>query len=272
MTTTAPKPETTRGALAGMVAELASGAIRVVDLTNVLSSDFPVIVLPSEYGQCEPFRMETVSRYDGNGPAWYWNNISMNEHTGTHFDAPAHWVTGRDIANGTVDAIPPEDFIHPAVVIDIAEEAAADEDFIVTRAFLEEWEAQNGRIEPRHWILLRSNWAKRVGTLSYLNLKDDGAHSPGPDAGAMRFLVNERDCIGLGVETVGTDAGQASLFDEPLPAHSILHGNGRYGLQCLTNLDELPTRGAVIVASPLKIKGGSGSPLRVIAMVPSHPD
>ncbi|MWV26868.1 cyclase family protein [Aurantiacibacter rhizosphaerae] len=257
-------------ALSGLIGEIASGDLRVVDLTNILSTDFPVIVLPSEFGQCEPFRMETVSRYDGNGPAWYWNNISMNEHTGTHFDAPAHWITGRDVPNGTVDAIPPRDFIHPAVVIDIADESAQDEDFIVTRAFLENWEKANGQIPEKHWILLRSNWSKKVGTLEYLNLKDDGAHSPGPDADAMRFLVQERDCIGLGVETVGTDAGQASSFDEPLPAHSILHGNGRYGLQCLTNLDQLPVFGSVIVATPLKIKGGSGSPLRVIALAPAN--
>ena len=83
----------------------------------------------------------------------------------------------------------------------------------------------------------------------------------------MEFLVRERDCIGLAVETVGTDAGQAFHFNPPLPAHSILHGNGRYGLQCLTNLDKLPTFGALIVACPLKIEGGSGSPLRVIALV-----
>src|SRR5947207_11266232 len=110
------------GTLRDLVANIASSRIAVVDLTNTLSPDFPVIVLPSEFGQCEPFRMETVSRYDANGPAWYWNNISMNEHTGTHFDAPAHWVTGRDIPNGTVDAVPPDDFITPAVVIDIARE------------------------------------------------------------------------------------------------------------------------------------------------------
>ncbi|SNS66694.1 MULTISPECIES: cyclase family protein [unclassified Azospirillum] len=256
--------------LAGLIAGIATQRIRTVDLTNILSPDFPVIVLPAEFGQCEPFRMETVSRYDGNGPAWYWNNISMNEHTGTHFDAPAHWITGRDVPNGTVDAVSPADFIHPAVVIDISNEAAADEDFIVTRAFLEAWEASHGPIPPRHWILLRSDWSKRVGTLSYLNLKDDGAHSPGPDAGAMRFLVLERDCVGLGVETVGTDAGQAAHFNEPLPAHSILHGNGRFGLQCLTNLDQLPAFGSVIVAMPLKIRGGSGSPLRVMALVAGH--
>lgn len=255
--------------LATFAQALAEQSLRAIDLTNTLSPDFPVIVLPSEFGQCEPFRMETVSRYDGNGPAWYWNNISMNEHTGTHFDAPAHWITGRDIPNGTVDAIAPRDFIHPAVVIDISAESAADADFIVTRPFLEKWEASNGSIPPRHWILLRSDWSKRVGTVEYLNLKEDGAHSPGPNADAMRFLVFERDCVGLGVETVGTDAGQAAHFDEPLPAHSILHGNGRFGLQCLTDLDQLPTFGALIVAMPLKIKGGSGSPLRVMALAPA---
>lgn len=254
--------------LPALMAAIGSGGIEVIDLTNTLSPDFPVIVLPAEFGQCEPFRMETVSRYDGDGPAWYWNNISMNEHTGTHFDAPAHWITGKDVPNGTVDALPPADFIHPAVVIDISAQAAADDDFILTRDFLADWEAHNGPIPPRHWILLRTDWSKRVGTLSYLNLKDDGAHSPGPDAGAMRFLVLERDCVGLGVETVGTDAGQASHFEEPLPAHAILHGHGRYGLQCLTNIDRLPTFGSVIVASPLKIEDGSGSPLRVIALAP----
>lgn len=254
--------------LPALTAAIASGGIEVVDLTNTLSPDFPVIVLPAEFGQCEPFRMETVSRYDGDGPAWYWNNISMNEHTGTHFDAPAHWITGKDVPNGTVDRLPPADFIHPAVVIDISAQAAADEDFVLTRDFLDQWEARNGPIPPRHWIILRTDWSKRVGTLAYLNLKDDGAHSPGPDAGAMRFLVLERDCVGLGVETVGTDAGQAAHFEEPLPAHAILHGNGRYGLQCLTNIDRLPTFGSVIVASPLKIEGGSGSPLRVIALAP----
>lgn len=253
--------------LSQMATALANGSVRVIDLTHTLAPDFPVIVLPEGMGQCAPFRMETLSRYDANGPAWYWNNISMNEHTGTHFDAPAHWVTGRDLPSNTVDAVPPQDFVAPAVVIDISAESAKDADFTLTRAFLEEWEAQNAPIPPRHWIALRSDWSKRVGTPEYLNLLEDGAHSPGPDKSAVEFLVHERDCIGLAVETVGTDAGQAFHFDPPLPAHAILHGNGRYGLQCLANLDQLPTFGALIVASPLKIKGGSGSPLRVIALV-----
>lgn len=256
-----------RSVLALMAAALADGSLKCVDLTNTLSPDFPVIVLPPEFGACAPFRMEEVSRYDENGPAWYWNAISMNEHTGTHFDAPAHWVTGRDLPSNTVDAVPPADFLAPAVVIDITREAAADANFVLTRDFLEGWEQANGLIPPRHWIALRTDWYKKVGTPDYLNMQEDGAHSPGPDAGAMEFLVHERDCVGLAVETVGTDAGQASHFNPPFPAHSILHGNGRYGLQCLRNLDLLPTFGAIIVACPLKIEGGSGSPLRVIAII-----
>jgi kynurenine formamidase len=254
--------------LSGLIDLIASGDISVVDLTNTLSPDFPVIVLPQEFGQCEPFRMETLSRYDKDGPAWYWNNVSMNEHTGTHFDAPAHWVTGRNDPKGTVDAIAPERFMGPAVVVDITAQSADNADFVVTRAFLEQWEARNGRIPSRHWVMLRTDWYKRVGTPEYLNLKEDGAHSPGPDADAVNFIVHERDCIGLAVETVGTDAGLAAHFNPPLPAHSILHGNGRYGLQCLRNLDQLPTFGSVILSAPLKIQGGSGSPLRVLALIP----
>jgi kynurenine formamidase len=98
-------------------------------------------------------------------------------------------------------------------------------------------------------------------------MREDGAHSPGPDASAIRFLIDERGIIGFGVETIGTDAGQGGHFDPPYPAHHFLHGANRYGLQCLSNLDQLPPRGAVLVCPPLKIKHGSGSPLRVLALV-----
>jgi kynurenine formamidase len=246
---------------------ISNESIKIVDLTNTLSPDFPVIILPPEFGQCEQFKMETLSRYDGNGPAWYWNNISMNEHTGTHFDAPAHWVTGKNIPNNTVETIPVKDFVAPAVVINISEEAKINPDFLLTKEYLMEWEKIHGKIPPKNWIALRTDWYKLVGTEKYLNMHEDGAHSPGPDKSAIEFLVFERDCLGLAVETIGTDAGQAFDFDPPLPAHSILHGNGRYGLQCLKNLDKLPTFGSIIIANPLKIEQGSGSPLRVLALV-----
>lgn len=251
------------GAFAGA---LASGAVRVVDLTHTLSPDFPVIVMPPELGQSAPFRMERISRYDGGGPAWYWNNLSFGEHTGTHFDAPIHWVTGRDLPANSVDTIAPKDFIAAAVVIDCSAQAASDPDFLLTREMIEAWETEHGRVPPRCWVLLRTDWSKRDPE-AYVNRREDGAHTPGPSVDAVRFLVEERDILGLGVETLGTDAGQSHLLDPPQPAHTLLHGAGRYGLQCLTNLDQLPARGAVLISAPLKISNGSGSPLRVLALV-----
>ena len=252
--------------LATLAAAIGSGSVEIVDLTHPLDPDFPVIVLPPEFGESAPFRMETISRYDADGPAWYWNNISVGEHTGTHLDAPVHWITGRDLPANSVDAMPPRTMLAPAVVVDMSAAAAADDDALLTPAILADWEARHGRIPAGAWVLLRTDWSKRSAA-AYANLRDDGAHTPGPDAEAMRWLVEERGILGLGTETIGTDAGQASLFNPPYPAHHYLHGAGRYGLQCLTNLDRLPPTGALVLAAPLKIRNGSGSPLRVLGLV-----
>jgi len=252
--------------LAAFAADLLAGKIKVVDLTQTLSPEFPTIALPPEFGQCAPFRLEEISRYDAKGPAWYWNNFSCGEHTGTHFDAPIHWVSGKDLPNNTTDTIPAQNFIAPACVIDCSREAGENADFILTVAVIEAWEAKHGKIPAGTWVFLRTDWSKRSGA-AYANLKQDGAHTPGPDPDAVRFLVEQRDVLGFGVETIGTDAGQAHSFTPPYPAHFYMHGKGRYGLQCLANLDKLPPTGALIVSPPLKIKGGSGSPLRVLALI-----
>ena len=245
---------------------LATGQIRIVDLTQTLTEDFPTIVLPPEFGASAPVRIERISRYDAAGPSWYWNNLSFGEHTGTHFDAPSHWFTGRDVPNGTVDTLPAERMIAPAVVIDCAAECARDEDHLLTRQALESWEERHGRIPEGSWVLMRSDWSRRSGA-AYANLRDDGAHTPGPDAEAMQWLVHDRAVLGFGTETIGTDAGQGGTFTPPFPAHHYLHGAGRYGLQCLTNLHLLPPTGAMLITAPLKIHEGSGSPLRVLALV-----
>ena len=132
--------------------------------------------------------------------------------------------------------------------------------------FVEAWEAKHGKIPAGSWLLLRTDWSKR-DPRAYANLQEDGAHTPGPGPDVVKWLVEERDIHGFGTETIGTDAGQAHHFVPPFPAHFYMHGKGRYGLQCLTNLDLLPPTGAVILAAPLKIKQGSGSPLRVLALV-----
>jgi kynurenine formamidase len=257
----------TTAVLASLATMIAGGGIQIIDLTHTLSPDFPTIIMPPELGQSAPFRIEQISRYDADGPAWYWNNISFGEHTGTHFDAPIHWYTGKDLPLNTVDTLPAAHMVAPAVVIDCAAQVAVDADFLLTRADVLAWEATHGKIAAGTWVLLRTDWSKKTGR-AYANLLDDGAHTPGPDADVMQWLVAERDILGFGTETIGTDAGQAGHFSPPYPAHHFLHGAGRYGLQCLTNLDQLPPTGAMIVAAPLKIKHGSGSPLRVLALVP----
>src|SRR5579863_9495031 len=246
---------------------MVSGGARLIDLTQTLSPDFPTIVLPPEFGQCRPFRMEEVSRYDERGPGWYWNNVSFGEHSGTHFDAPIHWISGRDLPNNSVDTLPTAHFIAPACVIDCSAQAKADADFLLTAALVKRWEARHGRIPAGAWVLMRTDWSKRNDPVAYQNLDDTGQHTPGPDPDCVRFLVNERDVLGFGTETIGTDAGQAAHFAPPYPCHFYMHGAGKYGLQCLCNLDLLPATGALIVAAPLKILQGSGSPLRVFAIV-----
>lgn len=252
--------------LAELATKMATGDVKVIDLTHTLDPDFPVIILPPEFGQCARFRMEEISAYDHRGPAWKWNNIHLSEHTGTHFDAPAHWISGRDLPRNAVDSIPPEDFVGPVCVIDCSAGAAADEDFELTPEVIEAWEAEHGQIPAGSWVLMRTDWSKKRGA-EYLNMREDGPHSPGPTPDGIRFLVDQRDIRGFGVETVGTDAGQGSHYTPPFPAHYFLHGAGKYGLQCLANLDQLPPTGAMLLAAPLKIKDGTGSPLRVLALV-----
>lgn len=252
--------------LESLATDIASGAIKIVDLTHTLDPDFPVIILPPEFGQCARFRMEEISAYDHRGPAWKWHNLTLSEHTGTHFDAPSHWISGRDVPNGSVDEIPVEAFVGPVVVIDCSAGAAEDADFELTPDVIHQWEDEYGRIPKDSWVLMRTDWSKRSGE-PYLNMLEDGPHSPGPTPDGIRFLIDERHIRGFGTETVGTDAGQGSHYVPPYPAHYYLHGAGKYGLQCLANLDQLPPTGAMLMAAPLKIKNGTGSPLRVLAMV-----
>lgn len=252
-----------------LVQEIKGGGLKVVDMTQTLSPDFPALQLPPEFGQVWAFKQENISHYDEKGPGWYWNNFSCGEHTGTHFDAPAHWVTGKDIPNNTVDKIDPKAFIAPAVVVDCSAEVAANNDWLLTVEHLEKWEAKHGRIPEGAWLLFRTDWSKRKMPEDFMNMREDGPHTPGPAQATVEWLIKERKVHGFGVETINTDAGQSYAWPMPYPCHTLMHGANRFGLQCLTNLDQLPTRGALILAAPLKINKGSGSPLRVLALVPA---
>lgn len=253
--------------LASLTRALADGTIDVVDLTSPLSEDTPILMLPEEFGQTARFEQEEISAYDDRGPAWYWNNFRTGEHTGTHFDAPIHWVTGpkEDVAS-----VAPERLVGPAVVLDVADRVAADPDDLVEVADLEAFQDEHGPLPEGGWLLVRTDWSAQAHSQeAFLNADDDGPHTPGLSPEAARWVAQESPIIGLGVETVGTDAGAAATFDPMFPCHNLMHGAGKYGLTQLRNLDRLPATGAFLVASPLKIVGGSGSPVRVLALVES---
>jgi kynurenine formamidase len=255
--------------LAQLADALATGAVRVVDLTQPLGPATPVIDLPPIFAASPGVTIEQISRYDERGPGWYWNTLRFGEHTGTHFDAPVHWITGKELPNNACDTIPASRFVGPACVVDVTGDVARDPDFLLTPDRIESWEREHGRIPAGAWLLLRTGWSRRADPKAFLNAAADGPHSPGFRADASRMLAHERDVLGVGVETIGTDAGQAGTFDPPFPNHTIMHGAGKFGLASLCNLDQLPPTGAIVLAAPLKIVNGSGSPLRVLALVPA---
>ena len=255
--------------LSQLVAELNAGTIKVVDLTQPLGPDTPVIGLPPIFASSPGVSLEVISRFDAAGPGWYWNTIRLGEHTGTHFDAPVHWITGKDLPDNTCDTIPARRLVGPACVIDVTAEVTKDPDFLLMPEHIVAWERVHGKIPASAWVLLRTGWSKRTDPKAFLNVAADGPHSPGLHRSASELLARERDVLGVGVETVGTDAGQAGTFDPPFPNHATMHGAGKFGLASLTNLDLLPATGAIVIAAPLKIVGGSGSPLRVLAIAPA---
>ena len=254
--------------LSQLLQALDAGQLKVVDLTTPLGPDTPVIDLPPIFAGSPGLTLTEISRYDEHGPAWYWNVLHLGEHTGTHFDAPIHWVTGKDLPDNATDTIPPRKFIGPACVIDITAEVAQSPDFLLTPERVRAWEAEHGAIPAGAWVLLRTGWSQKQSRDAFLGAGPDGAHSPGFARECSEFLAKERDVLGVGVETVGTDAGQAGTFDPPFPNHTTMHGAGKFGITSLINLDQLPPTGAIVIAAPLKIINGSGSPLRVLAITP----
>lgn len=247
---------------------LSTGDIEVLDLTAPLSPQTPVLQLPPPFANTIALSLETVSAFDDAGPMWKWHNIHTGEHTGTHVDAPAHWVTGKD--GWTVDQVPPHRLIGPAVVVDVSAEVADDPDFLLEPDHLLAWESAHRRIPDNAWLLLRTGWAARGGSQqTFLNADENGPHTPGPSVAAARWLAEERAITGFGVETVGIDAGGAGGMDPAFPAHYYLLGAGKLGLTQLQQLDRLPTTGALLVVQPLRLVGGTGSPARVLALVPA---
>ena len=170
--------------LTDLVAALAAGDVRVVDLTQPLSERTPVLQLPEPFANTPGLSRTEISRYDDRGPAWAWDVLQIGEHVGTHFDAPIHWITGRD--GEDVASVPPARLVGPAVVIDKSADAAEDPDYLLTVDDVRAFEAEHGALPEHGWVLLRTGWdARATDQDAFLN----GGNTPGPDVECARRLA-----------------------------------------------------------------------------------
>ena len=255
--------EPTTSPIGALVEALASGAVEIVDLTQPLNERTPVIRLPEQFVDTPGLKRHEISRYDERGPAWAWDWLEIGEHVGTHFDAPIHWITGRE--GRDVSQVPPHHLVAPAVVIDKSAESERNPDYLLTVGDARAFEAEHGPLPEGGWLLFRTGWDARAHDEKlFLNY----GSNPGFDAECSRWLAQESPIVGVGVETVGIDAGAAAGFDPPFPLHNYLLGAGKYGVTQLANLASLPPTGALFVVAPLKLTSGTGSPVRALALVP----
>lgn len=211
------------------------------------------------------FELKELS-YGPTPGGWFYSSyaICTPEHGGTHLDAPIHFAAGKM----TVDQIPLERLIAPAVVIDVADRAAANADYRLTADDVRAWESQHGAIASGTIVLLRTGWGKRwPDRKAYFGDdtpgKTDNLHFPSYGEDAARFLVEERRVAAIGVDTASIDYGQSSDFI----VHRVANGADVPGLENVAHLERLPARGAFIIALPMKIAGGSGGPVRIVGVI-----
>ena len=254
--------------VADLGAKLLSGEVEVVDLSGKLGPDTPILQLPPDFAKNTPkVEIHKISEYDDDGPFFAWNWMVLGEHSGTHFDAPHHWITGKDYEDGFTDTLNIQRVVAPVNVIDCSKEAEADPDFLLTADHVKAWEKEHGEIGEGEWVVMRTDWDRRAHDEDlFLNTDETGPHSPGPTPDAIQYLLSKK-IVGWGSQCIGTDAGQAGGMEPPFPAHNLLHKENCFGLASLANLDKLPAKGAVMIAAPLKIARGTGSPIRALALV-----
>jgi len=237
---------------------------RWIDLSYAYSEE--TLYWPTEDG----FQLEELA-YGETEAGYFYSSykISTAEHGGTHLDAPIHFSRGGMSA----EQIPLDRLIAPAVVVDVA--ARATPDYLIGVGDLEEWERTHGRIPDGAILLLRTGWGERwPDRLGYLGTERTGPeavaelHFPGIHPEAARWITDQRNVAAVGIDTPSIDYGQSTGFE----AHVIIYGSDIPGFENVANLQEIPEVGAFVVALPMKVAGGSGGPLRIVAFVPFASD
>jgi kynurenine formamidase len=234
----------------------------LVDLTYAFNKD--TVYWPTAKG------FEKTTDFEGMSDAGYYYSaysISTSEHGGTHLDAPVHFSEGKN----TSDQVPLERLLGPAVVIDVEKQSAGDRDYLITRDDIADWEAENGMIPDGSIVLFHTGYGQHwpdpetyLGTAERGEGATDDLHFPGIHPDTATFLASERSIKSVGIDTASIDYGQSTGFE----THQNLFKANIPAFENVANLERLPPTGAIVIALPMKIEGGSGGPLRIIAVVP----
>src|SRR3954469_8391104 len=229
---------------------------KVVDLTHTLGPKSP----DWEGTEKRPFEARDLATFDKNG--YFTRYISLQEHFSTHIDAPAHFSQH----GWTVDQIPPDHLVAPLVVIDIAKQSAANPDYTLTVADIATWEKSHGKIPAGAVVEVFTGWTSRWDSMKdYRNADAKGTmHFPGYSVAAAQFLVEQRSVYGLGIDTLSVDPGNSSDY----PVHQYTAKHNVYHLENSTNLDRVPAKGSTVVVGAANLEGGSGGPVRILALLP----
>lgn len=233
---------------------------KIVDLTY--SFDEKTIYWPT----AKPFTWEKEAW--GPSPGGYWYTAARygaSEHGGTHLDAPVHFAEGKR----TSEAIPVGDLVGPAVVVDTSSKCASNPDCLLSVDDIAQWEKANGGLPDDAILLVRTGWGKFWGDKkAYLGTDKPGdtanLHFPGISREAAELIASKRGLDAVGIDTASLDHGPSKDFI----AHRVLNAADIYGLENVANLEKLPATGATLIALPMKIKGGTGGPTRIIAILP----
>ena len=242
--------------MGGVLEDVMDGKASVVDLTYPLNEKNPYWPVKPYM----PFKYEVIANMKKDKV--FSGRYSTPEHLGTHIDAPNHFALNQP----SVDQIPFEQLVGPAVVIDVTEKTEHDADYTVSPADISAWEKANGRITDGAIVLLNTGWGKRWHNFD--QYKNTGStsfmHFPGFSKETAVFLVEKRSIKGIGIDTLSGDCGMSSDFQ----VHHVINGAGKFILENVANLDKLPPKGATLLLSPVKIEGGSGGQCRIWAILP----
>lgn len=253
----------------GLTTNIASAQRRTVSVPagTIVDLSYPFDASTVYWPTAESFHLE--KDFEGTTDKGYYYSAykySAAEHGGTHIDAPVHFAKGQN----TVEAIPLEQLIGPAIVVDVSRQVSENRDYQITAGDLKNWERQNEKIAAGTIVLLRTGFGKFYpDRKQYLGTDQRGdaavadLHFPGLHPDAARWLSQDRKISAIGLDTASIDYGQSTLFE----SHRILFARNIPALENVANLDKLPVRGFSVIALPMKIKGGSGGPLRIVAVV-----